>query len=105
MWKFVTVDETWVHHQMPEMKQQSKLWVEAGGSAPKKVKAIASAGKVIARLFWDAKGILLTVNLEKNRTIKGHYQSNIIDQLEAKNREACLEEEKNHHSPCVGDGV
>lgn len=34
--RFVTMNETWVHHYTPETKQQSKLWVEAGDSAPKK---------------------------------------------------------------------
>ena len=26
VWRFVTMDETWVHHYMPETKQQSKQW-------------------------------------------------------------------------------
>jgi len=36
--RFVTMDETWVHHYTPVSKEQSKQWVEAGGSAPKKEK-------------------------------------------------------------------
>ncbi|UYV70343.1 hypothetical protein LAZ67_7002588 [Cordylochernes scorpioides] len=42
------MDETWVHHYMPETKQQSKKRVEANGSAPNKAKSIISAGKVMA---------------------------------------------------------
>jgi hypothetical protein len=49
--------------------------VEAGGSTPKKAKSIASAGKVMASLFWNAKGILLIDYLEKGRVITGEYLS------------------------------
>jgi Transposase. len=38
-----------------------------GGSAPKKVKSNASAGKVLASVFWDTKGILLIDYLEKRQ--------------------------------------
>uniref|UniRef100_T1HW85 Uncharacterized protein n=1 Tax=Rhodnius prolixus TaxID=13249 RepID=T1HW85_RHOPR len=34
--RFVTVDETWIHHYTPETKEQSKQWVTKGESAPKK---------------------------------------------------------------------
>jgi hypothetical protein len=27
--RFITVDETWIHHYTPESKQQSKQWTEA----------------------------------------------------------------------------
>uniref|UniRef100_T1H985 Diacylglycerol lipase-alpha n=1 Tax=Rhodnius prolixus TaxID=13249 RepID=T1H985_RHOPR len=33
--RFVTVDETWIHHYTPETKEQSKQWVTKGESAPK----------------------------------------------------------------------
>ncbi|UYV63438.1 POLK [Cordylochernes scorpioides] len=46
-----------------------KAVVEACGSAPKKAKSIASAGKVMASVFWDAKEILLIDYLEKCRTL------------------------------------
>jgi hypothetical protein len=56
--QFITIDETWIHYYTPESKQQSKQWTEAGCSAPKKTRLVPSAGKVIALVFWDAKGIL-----------------------------------------------
>jgi len=59
--RFVTMDETWIHHYTPEFKQQSKQWTEAGCSAPKKTRSVPSAGKVIASVFWDAEGILFTI--------------------------------------------
>ncbi|GIY51588.1 hypothetical protein CDAR_365151 [Caerostris darwini] len=58
-------------------KQQSKQWVDAGGSAPKKAKSIASARKVVASVFWDAKGILLINYIAKGKTITGEYYSNL----------------------------
>jgi hypothetical protein len=33
--RFITMDETWIHHYTPESKQQSKRWTEAGCPAPK----------------------------------------------------------------------
>ena len=56
------MDETWIHHYTPETKEQSKQWLEAGSRAPLKVKTVQSAGKVIASVFWDAKGILYNNN-------------------------------------------
>lgn len=79
--RFVTVDETWVHHYTPETKQQSKQWVEAGSSAPKKAKVVPSAGKVMATVFWDAKGIILIDYLEKGKTITGVYYASLLSKL------------------------
>ncbi|UYV67618.1 hypothetical protein LAZ67_5001385 [Cordylochernes scorpioides] len=66
-----------VHHYTLETKQQSKQWVEAGGSVPKKEKSIVYAGKVMASVFWVVKGIL---------AITGEYFSNLLDQLGVKIR-------------------
>lgn len=49
--RFVTVDETWIHHYTPETKQQSKQWTFPDESAPKKAKTVPSAGKVMATVF------------------------------------------------------
>jgi hypothetical protein len=49
--RFITMDETWIHHYTPESKQQSKQWTEAGCSAPKKTSLVPSAGKVMASVF------------------------------------------------------
>ena len=69
--RFITVDKTWIHHYIPESKQQSKQWTEAGCSAPK---SIPSAGKVVASVFWDPKHWLryfVHRFLEKGATITG----------------------------------
>ena len=57
--RFMIVDETWIHHYTPEMKQQSKQWITSGESAPKKAKTILSVGKMMATVFWDSQGIIL----------------------------------------------
>ena len=83
----ITVDETQIHHFTPETKEQSKQWTEAGGSAPKKAKTVQQAGKVMASVFWDYKGILLIDYLQKGKTINSKYYSNLLDQLNVKIRE------------------
>ena len=81
--RFITVDETWIHHYTPETKEQSKQWVEPGSSAPKKAKVVPSAGKVLATVFWDARGIILIDYLEKGKTITGPYYAELLDRLDA----------------------
>ncbi|XP_037959628.1 uncharacterized protein LOC119688984 [Teleopsis dalmanni] len=46
--RFVSVDETWIHHNTPETKEQSKQWVARGKCGPKKVKQSLSTNNVIA---------------------------------------------------------
>ena len=82
--RFITMDETWIHHYTPESKQQSKKWTEAGFSAPKKTRLVPSAGKVTASVFWDAESILFIDNLEKGKTITGEYYSNLLTRLDKK---------------------
>jgi hypothetical protein len=59
------MDETWIHHYTPESKQQSKQWTEAGCSAPKKTRSIASPGKVMTSVFRDGEGISFIDYLER----------------------------------------
>jgi histone-lysine N-methyltransferase SETMAR len=79
--RFVTMDETWIHHYTPETKQQSKQWTAPGEPTPKKAKTVPSAGKVMASVFWDAKGILLIDYLEKGKTITGDYYAALLVKL------------------------
>jgi histone-lysine N-methyltransferase SETMAR len=57
--RFITTDETWIHHYTPESKQHSKQWTEAGCSAPKKTRSVPS--------------ILSIDYLEKGKPISGEY--------------------------------
>ena len=76
--RFVTNDETWVHFYTPETKEQSKQWKHHDSPPPKKARSIKSAGKIMASIFWDAKGILLIDYLPSGSTITGVYYANLI---------------------------
>ena len=69
--RLVTISETWVHYDEPENKAQSGLWVGPGSPRPKKFKT--PAGKVMATVFWNAKGIIMLDFLTKRSTITGKY--------------------------------
>ena len=87
--RLVTVDETWVHYYEPENKNkaQSRQWVGPGSPRPKKFKTQPSAGKVMATVFWDAKGVIMLNLLPKRSTITGGYYANLLDQLRTAIRE------------------
>ena len=70
-----------IAHQNPS-KQQSKQWIEAGCSGPKKTRSVPSAGKVMASVFWNTEGILIIDYLEKGKTITGEYYSNLLTPLD-----------------------
>lgn len=94
--RFITTDETWVHHYTPETKEQSKQWMEKGESAPKKAKVVKSAGKVMATAFWDSHGIIFIDYLEHGRTITGPYYASLLDRLndEIKTKRPHLQKKK-----------
>ena len=85
--RLVTVDVTWVHYYEPENKAQSRQWVGPGSPRPKKFKTQPSAGKVMATVFWDAKGVIMLDFLPKKSTITGVYFANLLDQLRTVIRE------------------
>jgi len=80
--RYVTMDETWIHHYTPESSRQSSEWVVAGESRPKRPKTQISAGKVMASVFWDAHGILFIDYLEKGKTINSEYYIKLLDRLD-----------------------
>jgi len=82
--RFVTVDETWIHHYTPETKEQSKQWTKSGESAPKKAKTVPSAGKRMTTIFWNSRGIIFTNYLEKGRIITGQYYADLLDRFDTK---------------------
>lgn len=89
--RLITVDETWIHHYTPETKTQSKQWTLKGEPAPKKAKTVPSAGKVMATVFWDSRGVILIDYLEKGKTITGAYYATLLDKLKAE-----IEEKRPH---------
>ncbi|KAF7253399.1 Methyltransferase-like protein 24 [Varanus komodoensis] len=66
--RIVTGDETWVHQYDPESKQESMQWHKKGADPLKKFKVTPSAGKIMATVFWDSKGILLIEYMKKGET-------------------------------------
>ena len=87
--RLVTVDEIWVHYYESENKAQSRQCVGPGSPRPKKFKTQPSAGKVMATVFWDAKGVIMLDFLPKRSTITGVYYANLLDQLRTAIREKC----------------
>ena len=66
--RYVTIDETWIHHYTVETKRSLDEWTAVGESRPKRPKTQQWAGKVMASVFWDAHGILFINYLEKGRS-------------------------------------
>lgn len=80
--RIVTGDETWVHHYTPETKRSSMQWKHVASPSPRKFRLQRSAGKVMATVFWDIKGVLLLDFLERNHTVTGqHYSDQLEEQL------------------------
>ena len=64
---FLTQDECWVHHFEPETKRQFKQWKHSTSPAPKKVKVVPSAGKMMIFDFWNAQSLVLIHYLQKGK--------------------------------------
>ena len=79
--RYVTMDETWIHHYAPESNRQSAEWTAKGENRPKRPKTQMSAGKVLASVFWDTHGILFIDYLEKGRTINSEYYMALLVRL------------------------
>jgi len=77
----VTGDETWVFHCTPETKQQSCKWRHSTSPKPKKFKQMQSAGKVMATVFWDRKGLLLIDFLPRGTTINSNRYCDTLRKL------------------------
>ena len=67
--RYVTMDETWIHHYTPESNRSSAEWTAVGEKRPKRPRTQMWAGKVMALVFWDAHGVLFMKYLEKGKTI------------------------------------
>ena len=64
------------------ISQRIKLRVVRPGSLrPKKFKIQSSAGKVMATVLWDAKGVIMLDFLPKTSKITGVCYANLLDKL------------------------
>lgn len=73
LFRIITGDETWVHHFTPETKAASMTWKHPSSPVRKKFKVSPSAGKVMATVFWDAKGVILLDFLHKGTINAARY--------------------------------
>ena len=81
--RYVTMDETWIHHCTLETKRSLAGWTAAGESCPKLLKTQQWAGNVMASVFRDEHGILFIDYIEKGKTIKSDYCMALLDLLSA----------------------
>jgi histone-lysine N-methyltransferase SETMAR len=90
LFRVVTGDETWLHYYDPETKQQSMQWVHKNSPPPKKFRVQASAGKLMATVFWDAKGVIHIDYVPPKTTITGQYYAELLMRL----RESMIEKRR-----------
>jgi len=57
------------------------VWKHASSDTPKKFKVTPSVGKVMAILFWDSKGVIMTDYLSKGSTVTGAYYADELRKL------------------------
>ena len=79
--RFVTMDETWIHHYTPKWHEGSKQCVKLGESAPKRPKTQQSFGKVMANDFWDAQWSILHRLSWESKNNSGAYYCALLDWL------------------------
>ena len=56
-------------------------WKHSTSPAPKKAKVVSFAGKVMASVFWNAKGIVFIDYLQKGKTINREYYAKLLREL------------------------
>jgi len=78
-YSIVTTDETWMHYFTPESKRSSVQWRHPGSLKPKKGKTKFSAGKVMATIFWDSKGVLYVDFLTERHKINNEYYLALLE--------------------------
>ncbi len=81
--RIITGDETGVHHYALESKWTSMTWCDPRTKAPKKAKTGKLAGKVMAIVFWDAKGIILNHYVPSGITVNSVYYGKVLYKVKA----------------------
>ena len=71
---------------MSQRIKLSRQWVGSGSPRPKKFKTQPSAGKVMATVFWNAKGVIMLDFLPKRSTITRVYNANLRTAILEKRR-------------------
>jgi hypothetical protein len=79
--RIVTGDETWVRHHFPETKRANPEWKHPGSQRSEKFKMAKCAGKVMAKVFWDRRGVLLADFVEMATTVNASSYYATLEQL------------------------
>ncbi|XP_047139010.1 histone-lysine N-methyltransferase SETMAR-like [Hydra vulgaris] len=79
--RYLTIDETWLHHHTLESNRQSAEWTARDEPTPKRGKIQQSAGKVMASVFWDTHVIIFIDYLKKGKTINSDYYIALLERL------------------------
>lgn len=79
--KLVTGDESWFHYYDPDSRRDSMEWRHPGEAPPTKPRAVRSAGKRMATVFWDIEGILLLKWLPEGESINSKYYCEVLAEL------------------------
>ena len=58
-------------------------WKHQSSPTPKKPKMVASAGKIMASVFWDSEGIIMIDYLAKGETVTSEYYVRLLNKLRA----------------------
>jgi len=59
--RFMTAHESWLHRFDPVSKVQSTAWKHASSPLPRKFRVVVLAHKVMATIFWNVDGTVLTI--------------------------------------------
>jgi [histone H3]-lysine36 N-dimethyltransferase SETMAR len=78
------MDVTWLLHNTPDSNRQSAEWTERDELNSKHGKTQWSAGKVMASVFWEVRGIIFIEYLEKGQTINSEYNIALLERLNDK---------------------
>ena len=81
--RFITGDETWLHHYDPESKLQSKGWKHLHSPPLKKFRVEPSAGKIMCTIFYDGEGVIHIDYLPQKIHISGQYYADLLHRLRA----------------------
>ncbi|GFR90295.1 histone-lysine N-methyltransferase SETMAR [Elysia marginata] len=82
-YNLITGDETWVILNTPETKRDSMAWKHPSSPVTKKFKVQRSAAKVMATVFWDAKGVILLDIFPQGQCINAAQYCRTHDRLRA----------------------
>lgn len=79
--RIITGDETWLYFYDPETKSQSSIWKLPDTPTPLKPRRERSAGKIMAIIFFDARGIVYRHLVPNGQTVNASYYIDVLRSL------------------------